>query len=549
MAKPYQHVGGLKPRLNVFNTSQAHLYDCRMGELIPVYVKECIPGDRKKITFQAVVRFLPLIAPILHTVMLRVFSFFVPTRLLMNRETMQDLGDSGEWENFITGGEDGTEAPALPLWGDTIINSQPAFQYPAGGYPIGSLYDHLGHEPGVIPTQGSKPLAFSKRGYNLIYNEYFRDQNVEEKIPLDSDVIKYVMWQKDRFTSALYDTQRGDRPAIPLQGLTSVNFNGIATNGSYSIPLFGIGSDGTNDILTNSGYGGTVSQYNTNAGGNPPVLSNYPSSGDSPAVKFKNWLNNNSINLSQAVTFDTIEMRRLFQIQKYLERNMRVGSRYTEQLVGRFGVFPEDQRLQRPEYIGGANAPILISEVLQTSKTEGSQALGEMGGHAITAEVSKLGRYNVREHGYLYVLAVIQPKTLYTQGIERIWQRRTRYDFPTPELVNLSEIGVKNSELVITGNARDDEIFGFQGIYDEMRVSEDRVSGNMRTTLNYWHLGRDDFNRANPPNLNYNFIKCQPTERIFTQNIEPNIIVHFGTHIIEQRPLPVIAEPGLIDHH
>lgn len=544
--KPYQNVGGLRPRLNTFNTSQAHLYDCRMGELIPVYVKECIPGDRKKITFQAVVRFLPLIAPILHTVMLRVFAFFVPTRHLMNRDTMEDLGDSGEWEDFITGGEDGTEAPALPLWGDTVTNGLNVFPYPAGGYPIGSLYDHLGHEPGIIPTQNSKPLAFSKRGYNLIYNEYFRDQNVQEAISLDSDVIQHVMWQKDRFTSALYDTQRGDRPAIPLQGLTSVNFTGIIRDGDIPQDLIGMyGSDLHGDYL---GPGGN--SFDFSVGGVPPSLTAENKIFNTTAgYRFKNWLNQNSLNMSQAVTFDTIEMRRLFQIQKYLERNMRVGSRYTEQLVGRFGVFPEDQRLQRPEFIGGANAPILISEVLQTSKTDGNQALGEMGGHAITAEVSKLGRYNVKEHGYLYVLAVIQPKSLYTQGIERIWQRRTRYDFPTPELVNLSEIGLKNSELVITGGARDDEIFGFQGIYDEMRVSEDRVSGNMRTTLNYWHLGRDDFNRLNPPSLNYNFLKCQPTERIFTQNIEPNIIVHFGTHVMELRPLPVIAEPGLIDHH
>lgn len=536
----YNHVGRLNPRRSVFSNSMWKLFDCDMGQIIPVYWRELVPGDVFNLSMEAVVRFQPLVAPVLHEIYIRSFYFFVPTRLLMNRDTVEDLGDTGIWEDFITGGDDGNDDTVLPLW-----------SVPVGGYQKYSLWDYLGHPVGVVPTADSMPITFDKRCYNLVYNEYFRDQNLIDEVSLDSDEIRYISWSKDRFTSALYDTQRGDRPAIPLQGLTSVQFNGStpsSVGGEFA--LFGMSRAGSDISSSNMlGSPGAVG-YQTMVGGNPPQLSSSSNVLDLNASgRFKAWLNNNSLNMSQAVTFDTVDMRRLFQLQKYLERNMRAGARYAEQIPARFGVRPQDYRLQRPEFIGGSKSPVIVSEVLQTSESSNASKQGNLAGHGISAESTRIGTYRAFEHGYILGLCVIQPRAIYNQGIHRQSQRRTRYDFITPELVNLSEVGIKNSELVVTGTSRDDEIFGFNGIYDEYRTAESIVVGDMRDTLDYWHLAREDYNSANPPSLNQNFIECRPSKRIFAVQNVPGIIVSFGTRARATRPLPIIAEPGLIDHH
>lgn len=531
-SRAYQHVGGLRPRKSVFNNSHAVLLDCDMGKLIPTCVIECVPGDIHTIKVEAVVRFHPLLRPILHEVFLRTLWFFVANRTIMDERTMQELGDNGTWENFITGGDDGNDDTSLPLWTP-----------PAGGWQKYSLADYFGLPTGVVPTQDSMPIALPKRAYNFIFNEYIRDQNLQDKVSLDDDQVKYICWEKDRFTSALYDTQRGDRPAIPLQGLTSVSFNG---GRQYSNTTFNIGMAGNS-------FGDVTSSINNNSRPFINLQSVSPSWGSSMAGdvgdRFIQWINNNSLNMSQAVTFDTVDMRRLFQLQKYLERNMRAGARYAEQIPARFGASVQDYRLQRPEFIGGTRTPIIVSEVLQTSESSDQSKQGHMAGHGITAESRYVGRYRCNEHGYILGLSVIMPRAMYVQGIRRDWQRRTKFDFLTPELVNLSEVGVKNSELVVTGTARDDQIFGFNGIYDEYRVRESYVCGDMRDTLNFWNLARTDYNSSSPPSLNENFVKCIPDKRIFAVQSVPGCILHIANLIRSVRPLPIIAEPGLIDHH
>lgn len=544
----YNLVGALNPRRSVFNNSYTKLFDCDMGKLIPVMCDEAIPGDNTSISMEAVIRFQPLLAPILHEVYMHTYYFFVPTRLLMNRDTVEDLGDSGEWEDFITGGQDGLDDTSLPVWGSTRLpdNSNP-FPYPVGGYAKYSLWDYFGLPIGVNPLPESMPLSFNKRAYNLVYNEYFRDQDLMDEVSLDSDLVQNVCWKKDRFTSALYDTQRGDRPAIPLQGLTSVQFNGAVTGDSQQTlaPIGMFEAFGGAKFLTNAkkniDVGSTATQINVQTGN--VLLDN------SRSLWFKDWLNNNSLNMSQAVTFDTVDMRRLFQYQKYLERNMRSGARYTEQLRARFGVMPQDSRLQRPEFIGSTRSPIIVSEVLQTSESSDGSKQGNMAGHGISASKTSVGRVRVLEHGYIIGVMCIRPKPVYYQGINRQWTRRTRYDFATPELVNLSEVAIRNDELVVTGGARDITPFGFQGIYDEYRVKESMVCGDMRDTLSYWNLHRTDYDSANPPSLNANFVRCEPSKRIFAVQSVPGIIVHYANIVRNVRPLPVIAEPGLIDHH
>lgn len=539
----YNHVGRLNPRRSVFSNSMWKLYDCDMGQLIPVYWRELVPGDVFDISMEAVVRFQPLVAPVLHEIYIRSAYFFVPTRLLMNRDTVEDLGDTGIWEDFITGGDDGNDDTVLPVWGSSTGET-----FPVGGFGKYSLWDYFGHPIGVVPTADSMPISFDRRCYNLVYNEYFRDQNLIDEVSLDSNEIRYIAWAKDRFTSALYDTQRGDRPAIPLQGLTSLSFNGPISSSTLANVLYPVGMAGNSSGITSNL--GPSAPLSTKLGlyQSLPVQGVAVNVGDSAGM-FRNWLNNNALNMSQAVTFDTVDMRRLFQLQKYLERNMRAGARYAEQIPARFGVRPQDYRLQRPEFIGGSRSPVIVSEVLQTSESSNSSKQGNLAGHGISAESTRIGTYRAYEHGYIIGLSVIQPRAIYNQGIHRQSQRRTRYDFLTPELVNLSEVGIKNSELVVTGTARDDQIFGFNGIYDEYRTAESIVVADMRDTLDYWHLARKDYNAANPPSLNKNFIECRPDKRIFAVQNVPGIIVSFGTRCRATRPLPIVAEPGLIDHH
>ncbi|QCS36923.1 major capsid protein [Tortoise microvirus 27] len=540
----YNMIGGLRPRRSAMNNSFTTLFDCDMGQLIPVHCEECIPGDSFQIDVEAVVRFQPLVAPVLHEIYLRAFYFFVPTRLIMNEQTMDELGDDGTWEDFYTGGDDGNDDTVLPVWGSS--NGSPkGVPFPTGGYQKYSLWDYLTHPLGVTPGPQTMPLAFDKRCYNLVYNEYIRDQNIQDEVSLDSDVIQNICWSKDRFTTALYDTQRGNRPAIPLSGLTGIQFNGAISPSATNVEAIGMGPQPTPTLTGVVAVGGQTTTRLTFGGSLPPNFgqtSNVPNG----TQRFVEWLNNNSLNLSNAVTFDVIDMRRIFQLQKYMERNMRSGARYTEQLKSRFGVKPQDSRLQRPEFIGAARSPIIISEVLQTSETTGNSPQGQLAGHGISATKTRIGRYRVMEPGYIIGIMCIQPVPIYNLGINAQWLRRTRWDFPTPELVHLSEVAVKNAELRVTGDDNTDQgIFGFQGIYDEMRVKENRVVGGMRDTFDYWHLAREDILN---PGLTPDFIKCVPSKRIFAVQDEPGLIVHFANLVRAIRPLPIIAEPGLIDH-
>lgn len=538
----YNRIGALKPRRSAMNNSFTVLFDCDMGQIIPVHCEECIPGDSFDIQVESVTRFQPLVAPVLHEIYKRDLWFFVPTRHIMNEETMDKLGDDGTWEDFYTGGQDGNDDTILPVWGSSSGFSQ-GVPFPPIGYSKYSLWDYLTHPVNVVPGPQTMPLAFDKRCYNLIWNEYFRDQNIQEAVSLDNDQILNICWSKDRFTTALYDTQRGNRPAIPLSGLSGITFSG-AIDAVTSVNVMGMrtNASGQNDVLASLT---TPSQGMVMNGSLPPTFSN-DATGVPASLRFRNWLNQNSLNLSNAVTFDVIDMRRIFQLQKYMERNMRSGARFTEQLRSRFGVKPQDSRLQRPEFIGSARSPIIISEVLQTSESSSASPQGQLAGHGISATKTRIGRYRVQEPGYLVGLTVFQPAAVYQLGINAQWMRRTRWDFPTPELVHLSEVAVKNAELRVTGNDTvDQQIFGFQGIYDEMRVKENRIVGGMRDTFDYWHLARKDIVN---PGLTPDFIKCVPSKRIFAVQNEPGLIVHHANLIRAIRPLPIIAEPGLIDH-
>lgn len=502
---PYKHIRTNRPGRSVFDLSYEKKFTCDMGQLIPVMCDEVVPGDYFKIGNQAVVRFQPLVSPVLHEINMYTHYFFVPYRLLWE-----------DWEDFISGGVDGNNADAIPTW-TPIVNT------------VGSFWDYLGFPIGVDP-EGARPIDFPRRAYNLVYNEYYRDENLQTEVALTNETILNRAWEKDYFTSSLPWQQRGTAPALPISGSTAA----LWAAGSFAV--------GGGAGLTAAGFD------NTTNGTNPKEYQGDANSSHN-AMDF---FNSNTVDLSTASTFDIADLRLAFQIQRWMELNARAGVRYTEFLRAHFGVSPRDERLQRPEYIGGSKSPIIISEVLQTSETAGTPQ-GTLAGHGITISDAYCGKYRAEEFGLIIGIMSVMPRSAYQQGINKQWLKETKYDFFFPEFANLSEQAIIRAELIAKDNdtAFNQTIFGYQGRYDELRTKQSIVCGELRAneTYDYWTLSRV-FDPAQPPVLNGDFIECDPAllKSIFAAPAEPGLIVSFGNIVKAVRPLPIIAEPGRIDH-
>ena len=501
----YKNVGSLMPGRSAFDLSYTKTLTCDMGQLIPVMCDEVVPGDVFNIGNQSVVRFQPLVAPILHEINQYVHYFFVPYRLLWD-----------DWEEFISRGVSGDETPVLPTWSPNLADTA-----------VGTLWDYLGFPVNARPT-GSLPLTFPRDAYNLVYNEYYRDENLQTEVLNTNNTILNRNWEKDYLTSALLTQQRGTAPALPISGSTTALWPSLCF-GNYGGPVPDVYSIGV-------------------ATSNPQY--NFLCNGTQQAENLHNILQANSIDLSTASTFDIADLRLAFQIQKWMERNNRAGVRYTEFLRAHFGVSPTDDRLQRPEYIGGSKSPIIVSEVLQTSSTDGTSPQGNLAGHGIGVSSNFCGKYHAKEYGLIIGIMSVMPKPMYQQGINRQWLKETCYDFFFPEFVNLSEQAITNAEVCVKDNDpnHNTALFGYQGRYDELRTKNNQVCGLMRTDFDYWHMGRI-FDTAFYPQLNSGFVTCYPTKRIFASETTPGLIVSFANLIKAFRPLPVTAEPGLIDHN
>lgn len=505
--RPFSQIGAAKPSYSIFNLSYEKKFTCDMGQLIPVVCDECVPGDHWKIGNNSLVRFNPMVAPVLHEVKVLTDYFFVPYRILWN-----------EWEDFYTRGKDGKLEVPLPKWNPTKKSK-------------GSLWDFLGLPIDVDP-KGAYPVDFIRRAYNLIYNEYYRDETLTDEVSLTNEDILNCSWQKDYFSSALPWQQRGDPIAVPLTGYASAfwdvdNITDVPISYSTAPPLTFSQSEITYTGLPNA-----------NLTGNARTIWNENLTG---------MLNTNVIDVSSIATFNINELRFAFQLQKYLERGARGGYRYIEQLKSRFGVHPRDDRLSRPEYIGGTRSPVWFSEVLQTSSSDDTTPQGNMSGHGITNPAGFAGRYRVQEFGLLVGIMRVRPAPSYQQGINRQWLKDVVEDFYSPEFANLGEQDIKVAEIYASDVEADNiDIFGFQGRWDELRYKPNMVCSDMRDVFNYWHLGRI-FNSR--PYLNAEFVECRPSKRIFAVQNVPGLIVSYGNVLTAARPLPVISEPGLIDHH
>lgn len=524
----FDFVGAVSPGRSMCKLDYEMKLTLDMGYWVPILADEAIPGDIWSISDEIVVRFQPMVAPPLHQIDCMIHYWAVPYRLL-----------DPNWIATITRGEDGRTVGIIP----SIVPTDPATQCVPG-----TLWDYIGYpvapeSPFVSSGATARyPAAWPVRAYNMIYNEYLRDQNWDDPVELDDLTLKTKCWKKDYFTTALPWPYRGDALAMPMSVQGSAHWAadiavnggvGMVDNGSFKNWRGSRGSNATSVTLTDG----------ENSGSATNVLA------ESRAIITDDVLNDNELVFDSISTFDFNDLRLLAQTQKWLERNARAGVRYGEFVYSHFGVSMGDDRLQRPEYIGGSISPVIVSEVLQTSASaSGSTSQGNLAGHGIVVDQTKPIRYRVPEHCVIIGLMCVAPVPAYQSGLQKQWDRRTTFDYPFPEFANLGEQPVMTSELYCAGAAEDDEIFGYQGRYNELRYKPNRIAGEFRSTLDYWHLGRQF---EDSPVNGSEFVHMDPAElkRIFAVHTGSHgLLATIGHRIRALRPIPMVANPGLIDH-
>lgn len=511
MSKLFSEVAKNKITRSLFNLSYDKKLNCDMGQLIPIFAEEVIPGDHFTIKNEVIVRLQPLVAPILHEVWYYTHYFFVPYRLLWT-----------EWEDFISRGLSGEMTPALPKWIPKTDGSTTA-KY--------SLWDYLGL-PVSTKATGIEPLSFPRDAYNLIYNEYFRDENLIPEVLLTNETILNRAWEKDYFTSAMLDQQRGDDVALPITGYAPVKWAGSIDDPSQPEYV-----DNSLSVWLHSGNRMAAPRedsYPIQSG----FIQQYP--GSPNASQLDGEL---ITDFASAATFNVSDLREAVVFQQLKEGNQTGGVRHTEWLRKNYGVAPSDGTLQRPVYLGGSKSPIIISEVLQTSSTDSTTPQGNLAGHGISANSTYCGKYYAKEFGLIMGIMSIMPRSAYQQGMPKQWIKNTSFDFYNPLFAHLSEQPILKGQLYATDTEADNKaIFGYQGIWDELRTKESMVVAGMRDDFNYWHIGRlfDSL-----PSLTGDFVNCVPRKDIFAVQDEPGFIINFGNDVKAMRSLPFMPTPGI----
>jgi hypothetical protein len=531
---------------STFDRSSSLKTSFNVGDLVPFYLDEVLPGDTFKIKTSKVVRLQTLLTPMMDNIYLDTYYFFVPNRLTWNH-----------WKEF--NGEN-TESAWIPQTEYEV----PQITAPEGGWNVGTIADYFGLPTGVA---GLSVSALPFRAYSLIVNEWFRDQNLQDPlvIPLDDATVSGVNTATfvtdvakggkpficakyhDYFTSALPAPQKGPDVTIPISGgVTNLPVVPLATK-VPSVP-------GKTD-MTLSGASAVDWSYSnlavSKANGTLNALGSGASSMDVGPMSPNNLWAIQSGDVSMA----TINQLRLaFQIQKMYERDARGGTRYIEILKSHFGVTSPDARLQRPEYLGGNRIPININQVIQQSSTTSTSPQGNVAGQSLTTDSHYDFTKSFTEHGFVIGLMVARYDHTYQQGIDRMWSRKDRFDYYWPVFANIGEQAIKNKEIYAQGNEKDDEVFGYQEAWADYRYKPNRVTGEMRSSyaqsLDVWHLG-DDYSAL--PSLSDSWIREDKTnvDRVLavTSSVSNQLFADVFVSNRTTRPMPMYSIPGLIDHH
>jgi len=529
MQHNFSNVARVETPRSTFDRSHGYKTTFDAGYLIPIYLDEALPGDTFNMRMSAFGRLATPIFPIMDNMYVDVHFFFVPNRLVWT-----------QWQKFC-----GEQTDP----GDTTDYEMPYLEAPGvGGWTEGSLGDYFGL-PLDIATMPACSLPF--RAYNLIYNEWYRDQNLIDSAVVDKDIGPddpgdYVLRKRckrhDYFTSCLPWPQKGDE----------VEF-GIGTTAPMTDATWDVVADGTNAPRFKTA--GTAARYLTMSSGvtttawNANATDSNNAYWDDPQLKID--ASALTVDLASATAVTVNEMRQAFQVQKLLEKDARGGTRYVEILKNHFGVTSPDARLQRPEYLGGGTQPINISPIAQTSSTDGTSPQGNLAAMG-TVGFDNIGfTHSFTEHGFVMGIASIRADLTYQRGMDRMWFRETRYDLYWPSLAHLGEQAVLSKEIYYGGVGADEDVFGYQERFAEYRYKPSKITGAFRSTaatpLDSWHLSQDF--GATRPTLNQTFIEeTPPMDRVVAVATEPDILWDSYFNLRCTRPMPMYATPGMIDH-
>jgi hypothetical protein len=550
-------------RRTKFDRSHVYKTTFNSGKLIPVFVDEVLPGDTTRLSVNYFARLATPIKPIMDNIYLDWFFFFVPNRLVWEH-----------WQNFCFEQQDPDDST------DYVIPTVTATGNTANAY-VGSLWDYFG-----LPVNTSGNIsgisALPFRCVYLIWNEWFRDENLQKSVKIQKGDTNEVLnstrasdqpsWvftsgtnlvpglacpprgkRHDYFTSALPWTQKGPGVEIPLVGNAPVYGTGLP------MALTSTGSDRLNLMV----YEGAGSHANARTFINAYAKAQLPTpatgawtvpsvSGSSPAIGLAtNGDSGVYADLSSVSSATINNLRTAFQMQKFYERLARGGSRYTEVLRSFFGVVSPDARLQRPEFLGAFTKMVNVNPIAQTSATDSTSPQGNLSAYGVTASKFHGFVKSFVEHGYVIGFVCARADLTYQQGINKMWLRSTVYDFYWPTFAHLGEQAIELREIYAQGNEDDSIVFGYQERYAEYRYKPSQITGKFRSSvtggnLDVWHLSQY-FNNA--PTLNEEFIvENPPIKRIVAVQDEPEFLLDIGFRYTTVRPMPMFGTPGLVDH-
>lgn len=555
-----------------FDRSHVYKTTFNSGKLIPVFVDEVLPGDTTRMSVNYFARLATPIKPIMDNIYLDWFFFFVPNRLVWEH-----------WQNFCFEQEDPDDST------DYVIPTVAATGNSGNAY-IGSLWDYFG-----LPVNTSGNLsgisALPFRGVYLIWNEWFRDENLQKSVKIQKGDTNEVLnsarsseqpsWvftsgtsivpglacpprgkRHDYFTSALPWTQKGPGVSIGLAGTASIVDPSPTTgyllhsNDRQLAAVSSYGGDASSSGGDRIAFGNDSITFNRHSDSNWSTVGGFAGNTNGivtlSAQKASTYLGNDSyVDLDTSSIFTINSLRTAFQMQKFYERLARGGSRYTEVLRSFFGVVSPDARLQRPEFLGSFTKMVNVNPIAQTSATDDTSPQGNLSAYGVTAAKFNGFTKSFVEHGYIFGFVCARADLTYQQGINKMWLRSTVYDFYWPTFAHLGEQAIELREIYAQGSEADTTVFGYQERYAEYRYKPSQITGKFRSsvtggTLDKWHLSQFF---KNPPTLNEEFIvEKPPIDRIIAVPSEPEFLLDVGFRYTTVRPMPMFGTPGLVDH-